>query len=417
MRLNPTVLVRLTAYLAVVVTIFAVGIARLAPRKRTERRSGPAALAPVNIWTGILSDREGLLGLDPESGRLVHRVTAPLEHFDLMAGSPWRDSDSNAHAVGRWQRKTEVLDGFPIVESGLGRIALPSGEVISRVATHIPLSGPPCWEPSTRARLIYPAADGRLYRVDFDAADAKGIDPTPEPIEWAIPIPGLERGLLTAPVWPADPRFQGRLIVSIQILDRQGGEPQYQPQQFWLIQLDAAGHAIIDAAPVTQADPDRAKCAPVIIKQPDGTLSLAYLSRSSPGGQWRLKCVALIDHPTTGLPIADETRTETLAADCRQCGLAVSNDGEWLTYFPRATNGRVLARHIDLNAHTAESRQTRTAELKRRTASRATLSSDWVYPRFLGKLDKNEVVGFVPGLGRRPGVGWLGSSASPASRP
>lgn len=361
MRSTLTVLVRLTVFLALALVLFAAGIARFVPRKRPNRRPAAAALAPLKIPMGSTDARDGLLGLDPESGRIVRRDTSPREYFDLMVGSPWRDSDSKMQAVGRWQRLAETPEGLTNAELGLGRVTFPHGEVINRVVTRVALAGPPCWKPSTLARVIYPATDGRLYQFDFDTADILGIDPTPQPIEWGIPTPGAARIILGDPVWPTDPRFHGRLLVSLLEQKRRVGDIEYPPPQFWWLQLDASGHTIINAAPITQADQDQVKCRPVIFTRPDGTLRMAYISRSTLQGRWRLKCVALIEDPKTGLPAADVTRTEILATDCLQSGLAVSKDGRWLTYLQLDAKKSMRPRRIDLNAYFDESRRTPTA--------------------------------------------------------
>lgn len=71
---------------------------------------------------------------------------------------------------------------------GLARISYPDGEILDQVSLEVvPLSSP-CWLEGTSARVVFGAADGKLYRLAFESAIPKTgetrAEPVPDLIHW-----------------------------------------------------------------------------------------------------------------------------------------------------------------------------------------------------------------------------------------
>src|SRR5262249_4930527 len=153
------------------------------------------------------------------------------DRLEYGACSPWRDDQGECQVVGRWMQRRRgdpkdcACDAF-----GLARYALPSGRVLNRVALDAVPTSHPCWFPDMSERVVYAAGDGCLHRLDFNAADQDGEDPAPRPVTWRCPPPG-KKVVICDPVWPTDPRFGRRLVVSIQF--REGSTTEVTPGRLW----------------------------------------------------------------------------------------------------------------------------------------------------------------------------------------
>jgi hypothetical protein len=275
--------------------------------------------------------------LDPEAGRIEPLSLPEGSLMDCARGSPWRDSR------GRWQ-----VAGRGWTSSGPGRkpitrehcLALhefPGGAVLDRVETeHLP-SGVLCWEPGTSARVLYAAGDGALYWHDFEGSDPSGKNfrrenSRPKRVSWECPQPGLGPVRLADPAWPAEPRLGGRLLVSLQVLERDGGQRRYSSWRLWWLRLDRDRMAVVAAGPLLPPDPaipgseSWGDHFPTPVTGPGGQLALAYLTDRPGVHLGQLRIAPLRIDPATGEPSA-AVGGPVLASDCVRTALAPSADG------------------------------------------------------------------------------------------
>ena len=85
--------------------------------------------------------------------------------------SPWED-DGHRQMIGVGWHRTEVCESTMTPNIGIVRMELPGGTVLDSIdLDEDPLpNGTPCWLPGILSRIVYPGADGRIYRLDFETA-------------------------------------------------------------------------------------------------------------------------------------------------------------------------------------------------------------------------------------------------------
>jgi hypothetical protein len=275
--------------------------------------------------------------LDPEAGRTEPQPLPEKSLLDCARGSPWRDSRGHWQVAGRgWTGSGPRHNPIPRGHC-LALYEFPGGAVLDRVESeHLP-DGAPCWEPGTSARVLYAAFDGALYWHDFEGSDPSEArfrrgNSRPKPVAWECPQPGLGLVRLADPAWPPESALGRRLLVSLQILEREGGLRRYSSSQLWWLRLDRDGMTILAAGPLLPPDPaipgseywgDR---FPTLLSGPGGGLALAYLTYRPGVHLGELRIAPLRIDPDTGEPSA-AFGGPVLASDCIRTAPAPSADG------------------------------------------------------------------------------------------
>lgn len=264
------------------------------------------------------------------------------EALTQPACAPWKDESGGTQVAGAWRRVSGDDAALVTSEFGLARFSFPGGEPLDRVPSDIIPEGAPCWYPGTTARILFAAADGGLYRFAFEGARGpdtsdSGCEARPSPIVWKVTPPGDdERSVRIAdPVWPADRRLGGRLIVSLRYQVREGNRLRFTPARPWALKLDRAGEAIEEATPLGQdLEPAGVKVRfPRVHRAPDGTARLIYLAQRSGRPSWDLR-TAPLTLASDGIPqIASEPET-IVEAECAFGPPALSPDDRWVYFLP-----------------------------------------------------------------------------------
>lgn len=337
MRIPLAGLFRVTVFLALVSGTVAVALARLEPTAAHFRLAVPPAYGVIN---GFLihdwPDRPGLL--DAETG-VVRRFDPPAgDRFEYGACSPWRDDEGEFQVVGRWMKHggNGVASDRLFEAFGLARYSLPSGRVLNRMAVDAVPATQPCWFPDMSARVLYAAGDGRLYRVDFDGSDRDplGGDPAPQEVVWKCTPPGA-RVAVHDPVWPTDPRFGGRLVVSLQYARDESGFDMV-PGRLWWLALSSDGGAIVaagrlDGAAAEAPRADRVEQRyPNVARTPDGGLELAYLECVPREPSWRLRLAPVEIDGRSKRPVVRADAARTLSGDHVAALPPFSADGRYV---------------------------------------------------------------------------------------
>lgn len=137
------------------------------------------------------------------------------------------------------------------------------------------------------------------------------------------------------PIWPTDPRFDGKLIASLSF----GGTDR---TELWWLRLNhdqtsivAAGRLIVPKAGIHEGS-DAEERLPSVATTPDGGLALAFISRPAGETKRQLRLAPLIVDPVRKIPRVEESRIVTLAENRVTWAPAFSADGRWVYSFPRA---------------------------------------------------------------------------------
>lgn len=357
MRFSLNVLVRLVALLALVSGTVAVTLSRLAPVPWHFRMATPPRYEVINGFA-LHYWPEAPKFLDTRTGQLREFRLPKGDRFEYAACSPWEDEQGECQVVGRWMREVSSASGPSdrLFEAfGLARYELPSGRVLNRIPVEVVPATHPCWFPDTTARLIFGAGDGQLYLLDFDQSDRDGVgeNPVPQPIAWGCKPPG-RKVMVRDPVWSADPRLGGRLIVSIQFR-RDGADEDLTPGRLWWLTLTSDGKEIVAAGPLTDPElgphrPDRVEERyPNLTKTPDGDLAIAYLTRVPRSPRWALRLAPVAAEATAEPPVVRSESARTVADDHVSALPPFSADGRWLYgLLPSEGANRVVRFSTDL---------------------------------------------------------------------
>jgi hypothetical protein len=343
------------ARLAAVVLLILSGVAVLVGRSSLPRpaRRIPGHPSFVYVSSHLLGlGSWELQRLDPEAGRIEPQPLPEGDVLDCARGSPWRDSSGRWQVAGRgWTgsgpRRNPITRGH-----GLALYEFPGGAVLDRVETeHLP-EGAPCWEPGTSARVLYAAGDGALYWHDFEGSDSSGASfrgghTRPKPVAWECPRPGLGAVRLADPACPPDSALGRRLLVSLQFLERVGGQRRYSSWRLWWLRLDRM--TIVAAGPLLAPEPAIPGSEywgdhfPTLLRGPGGELSLAYLTYRPGVHLGELRIAPLRIDPVTGEPRAARGGP-VLASACLRTALAPSADGRRIccVVHPEGLRPRVL---------------------------------------------------------------------------
>lgn len=331
MRLTLTTLIRLAALAGLGLGTLAVGVGRLVPPEAPIRVPATPAGVLVNPYTC------GPAGpaprwLDPETGRVFEMALPEGDRLDLASCAPWRDEDGGTQVAGRWFRLGGEAGEAAF---GLARFRFPDGRLVDRVELDMMPSGAPCWSPEPRARLVFAAGDGRLYRLDLEGEDG---GPRPIRLAWKGGASGLERALVTDPSWP---RIGGRddlIVASLSVLEAGPDGWRYRAPRVWWLRLGRGATSVIAAGPVT-GDDGRARRYPTVVAEGAAGWRLLTVGELRPGKGRALLSEALEFDTRCGTPRVAAGPARVLAEGLCQSPPSVSADGRWAAAMIRGSAG------------------------------------------------------------------------------
>ncbi len=298
--------------------------------------------------------------------RLVDRSTGkdhplPLPEdatWGFVTVSPWRDSDGNLEAVGRWSRPAAAGEQSFY---GLGLFRVSDSKVVRSIDLDVLPTGKPCWVPGSTGDVLFPAGDGQLYRCrltrDRNATartgEATGIHASssrsaaPYPVTWRCAVPGSGRVFIADPVWPPDKPLRSFVFVSLSLQSQLHGKPRNDPAQIWWLEMSEPGDEILCAGrltvPAARSGQERQvfERTPSVSVDPAGQPTLAYLARTQGDSSWRLCTAALsFDHATGKPKIAGVPAPAGEATGCLlPAAPTFSTDGQFV--FASAGDGRI----------------------------------------------------------------------------
>lgn len=228
---------------------------------------------------------------------------------------------------------------------GLVRVSFPDGRILNQVPTEIYPVGPPCWFPGTKARVLFTAGDGQLYRFSFESeaaatsseGSAEPVDTEPTALTWTCPKPGGGDVFIGDVSWPVDARMGGRLVVSLRVYERDElGTRRFSKTRLWWLKLNHLATRIIEAGPLIDHDVSGPSArnvderSPTAAPLPDGSLGLAYTRQAHSGLGWMVCLARLSTDADHRLVASLESKTQVVAARAYPAPLAFSSDGKWL---------------------------------------------------------------------------------------
>jgi hypothetical protein len=294
------------------------------------------------------STRAAPFALNLETGTIVSGTLPDVSHLDLLGFSPWRDAAGEFHLIARRRASTGGNDSADEV-FGLSRYAFPSGRLLDHVSVDTLPIGAVCWFPDRSDRIVFGAADGRLYLHDFAAGpSAQRLARAPRPLRWQGDPPGGGPIQIQDPCWPAEPRLGGRLLVALTYDADDDDSPRGRGQgpHLWWLRLDPDTATIAAEARVIVPDrgggssipADEEERFPCVGTAHDGTLMLAYLARSRCASSWDLRVAPLASPGPDHAPAVLGSSSRTLAAGCVPLALAFATDGQSVYVSRRGDN-------------------------------------------------------------------------------
>ncbi len=328
------------ALLAIASTISAVTLGRFAPKPAHFRILSGSRYAAVSGYHFTNLDRVPRF-LDAETGDFKRVNFGGDDVVDCAACSPWQDEQGTQLLVARWNSNNpdQETQGY-----GLSRFSFPDGQVVDRYELEVVPTSRPCFFHNEPGRILFAAGDGHLYRFQFPDRRGNKNGETkdtkqPQRIAWKTSRPGPGNPFISDPVWPSDPRFGGRLIVSLTYLDSdpKAGHRVYRRAQLWWIKLNEAATEVVEAgrilAPGTsKLDPgvNSELRLPSIGTAPDGSLVLAYIHQPDRYAAYQLRLAPLHFQEETGAPTIDAAQSCLLSESCLTVTPTFSSDGRWV---------------------------------------------------------------------------------------
>jgi hypothetical protein len=267
----------------------------------------------------------------------VRRCAVPdLDHFDVLACSPWRDGEGNHQLVVRYLTVEGQGRARKLLEMGVALCTHPAGRVVCRVSLSPPPANRVCWDPERSDRIVYPAG-GVLYSYTFPpGATTDVLAAEPEPITWECTPPWPGGVLFRDLCWPTDPAWNGSLIATI-------SRAQYPRRcdddlQLWTIRLSpdraqiVAAECLLDLTTTELVDHHARLLFPAAAVSPEGTRLLAFLvhdRRRSDLSLWVMAARASSASRGTSVPPA-AAPARRVAVRCHHVEPAFSPDARWL---------------------------------------------------------------------------------------
>jgi hypothetical protein len=270
--------------------------------------------------------------LDPDTGSTRQLELPADEAFQAGSCSPWKNADGEHEVVGLWRRQSGRHHTMLTEDYGLARMAFPSGKMIERISTEVLPVAPPTWFPAPDARILFATGNGSLYHLSFDGDGSGGDDRQPRKIEWTVPGMNEQDTFVSDPSF-VDPAISPRTFVAcLRRVETIAGRRIFSSSQVWLLKLDPAGEAVVDARPLFSEDPDRERYetrSPAIHRDADRGLQVAYYQRHD-GRTWQLRVAPIDLNPKSGLLTA-RGGGRALADSCLPMTPAFSVDGRWVS--------------------------------------------------------------------------------------
>lgn len=358
MRDMLTILVRLIAFGAILLSTLAIGIGRWQrPEPSCRQRVGEVPVPIHNEVCGIF-DRAARF-LVPGHREVVSLQLPSGDALDRASVAPWRDGNGAGQVIGRWMSHTGRPGDLASRGVGLARFTFPGGEPLDRIETDTLPASPPCWLPGVVAQVLFVASDGHLYRLDFESTTGESVNgdpagPRPEPLEWRVAGLPQDEVILSDPTWPADPRFGDTILVSLcRRAVRPDGRPWFQPARLWWLRLDEAHGAVVAAGALTMPE------APVGVEAHDryptvavtrgGRCLLSFLTHGDGSQESTLRIAPLEFEGPNGPPRLAAAPTG-IAERCLLSPLAFSRDGRSIACVTggRRGGGAAGVRVVDL---------------------------------------------------------------------
>jgi hypothetical protein len=346
-------LIRLLGFLVSGWIIAAIGAAALGVVKNAHLSHGGYILARptmhdvVTIGEPLRSASSHHVLIDRGSGRLAAFRMPEGESWDLLAVSPWCDSDGNLEIAGRWFAR--VTDAGARSFCGLVVMKLPERAVVGRVPLDVLPTSRPCWFPGRRGKLIFTAGDGQLHRCKiagvapgnfeaarevFGSAREAGSGTT---LPWNCTAPGGGTVFLSEPFMTCEPRLWRIVIVALRSQTRRSGKTVFDSPRLWWIAPDEGADAIEAAGPLTEpqaqghgrGEGQAGERYPHIAIGSDGRIRLVYLA-VRPGESSSELCSADLELDSApGVPLRLRRRSSrALGASVAAAPVVVSADGE-----------------------------------------------------------------------------------------
>ncbi|MFO0952943.1 MAG: hypothetical protein U0835_17685 [Isosphaeraceae bacterium] len=315
MRFSLTSLVRLVGLLGFAVCGLAITLARLEPDAARFRVGTPPQYDLVN---GFIIDPAGAPSrwLDVDSGETLPVGLPEGEQVNYASCAPWQDEEGKTQVVGRWNDHVRTPSGILARRFGIVRFTIPGGEVLDRISLEVLPTSQPCWFPGMKSRVLFGGCDGRLYTLDFDGPARTGETPAPTQVVWRVPAPGGQL-MLRDPVWPADPRFRGRVLVALSYTTPES-QGELCPSQLWWLDLDSRGTSILGAGRVTDeplTPNSREERFPNVVVDADGRTTIAFLTQTDEKSRWELRVAPLRFEGQDELPAVRKGEARLLTRD------------------------------------------------------------------------------------------------------
>jgi hypothetical protein len=283
--------------------------------------------------------------LDQTTGHSKAMALSAQENWSLLSISPWRDKDGKLEAAGRWVCRNEGQEGF----CGIGCLTLPDSTVKNRVTLDVFPTGRPCWVYGCPGAVLFPTADGQLYRCNIAGRARENTrDDSPSSshknarnvlkaraVAWETKMPGRAAVFLGDPAGSSQPHLGRLIFVSMSIQDLRDGRPEILPPKLWWLVINVDGDAIVNAGRLTVPQPEESgndtlfERLPSVVTGNGGEISLVYLTKNSNQKLWQLQSAKLEIDAETALPrLQSGAGLKLVAKDVLPSPLVVSASGE-----------------------------------------------------------------------------------------
>ena len=265
----------------------------------------------------------------------------------MLSVSPWRDKDGNLKAAGRWVCRREGEEEF----CGIGFLTLPDSTVRNRVALDVLPTGKPYWVHGRPGEVLFPAADGQLYRCNVAGhAGENALDNSrrlplknegnrckARAVAWETEMPGLTAAYLNDPAVSSDPLLSHLVFVSLSTKEFRDGRQMIRPSKLWWLVMNDEGDAIVNAGRLTIPGPEETRSDTIFERMPSvvtgagGEIYVVYLTKISRQKFWQLQSAKLEIDAETALPrMRSGARSNELANDVAPSPLVFSANGEYV---------------------------------------------------------------------------------------